>query len=90
MTDPVLNTYAYRILRDRQRSKHLLCWICHLPIDYHAPPRTRWSFSLDHVVPRSLGGDPLAEWNARSAHYSCNSARGNGTRKAKTTPSRRW
>lgn len=86
-----LNRYAYRQLRDKQRAKHLPCWICGLPIDYHAPPRTRWSFSLDHVVPRSLGGDALSEANARSSHLSCNSGRGNGTRGTQAPPpSRRW
>lgn len=82
-----LHTHAYRQLRTKQRNKGLPCWLCGLPIDYHAPPRTRWSFTLDHVIPRSLGGDPLSEANSRSAHYSCNSSRGNGTR-AKQRPSR--
>lgn len=49
--------------------------------------------SVDHVIPRSLGGsDDLT--NLRPAHFTCNSSRGNGTRrrgKRVTNPtSRAW
>lgn len=70
------------------------CWLCGREIDTRPekdggpPPRTRWSFSVDHVDPRSKGGKTTLT-NARPAHYGCNSRRGNGTRR-KTWRPRRW
>lgn len=69
------------------------CWLCGLPIDLEAAPRTRWSFSVDHVTPRSKGGQTTLA-NARPAHYGCNSGRGNRTPGAPSTRRawrpRRW
>lgn len=48
------------------------CWLCQGskgPIDYNAEPRTPSSFSIDHVTPTSLGGDPLRRANLKPAHY---------------------
>ncbi len=59
------------------RAQHLPCWLCGQAIDYLAPPRTRWSYSTDHVTPLSHDGAPLDPTNLRPAHYGCNSARGN-------------
>lgn len=59
------------------RAQHHDCWLCGQPIDYNAPPRTRWSYSTDHVTPLSHDGAPLDPGNLRAAHYGCNSARGN-------------
>lgn len=67
------------------------CAICHRPIDLRPAsqggpmPRTRWSFSVDHREPRSKGGDYYALSNLRPAHYGCNSSRGNGTKRMRTT-----
>jgi 5-methylcytosine-specific restriction endonuclease McrA len=36
--------------------------------------------SVDHIIPRSLGGHLTDPANLRPAHFSCNSSRGNGTR----------
>jgi 5-methylcytosine-specific restriction endonuclease McrA len=51
------------------------CWICGKPIDMKGKANTPLSFTVDHVVPLSLGG-----WhdlpNLRPAHHSCNSDRG--------------
>jgi hypothetical protein len=51
------------------------CWICRRLIQVK-PESLAESFSLDHVVPLSLGG-----WhnltNVRPAHHRCNSLRGN-------------
>jgi hypothetical protein len=51
------------------------CWICSKPIPPSADDLAS-SFTLDHVVPLSLGG-----WhdlpNVRPAHHRCNSLRGN-------------
>lgn len=52
-----------------------LCQLCDSPIDREAHWNDNLAPSLDHVIPRSLGGlhDPS---NLRTAHRSCNSARG--------------
>ncbi|MFF2475095.1 HNH endonuclease [Streptomyces sp. NPDC058066] len=54
-------------------------------------PPAPLAFTLDHLVPLSLGGDLLDPANARSAHRRCNSARGNrATVKQPQRGSRRW
>lgn len=51
------------------------CWLCHQPINPTARRTTSAGLSVDHVVPRSLGGtDHIA--NLRPAHMGCNAARG--------------
>lgn len=57
------------------------CRLCGRPINLALPARTRWSFSVDHLVPLSAGGDPLNPANLAPAHLGCNAARG-----ARTTP----
>lgn len=47
--------------------------------------RHRLSRSVDHVIPRSLGGNMWDRTNLRLAHYGCNSRRGNG-RRGRTQP----
>lgn len=59
------------------------CWLCGQPIDFNAVPRTRWSFSLDHVLSLVHGGDLLDPTNARPSHYGCNSKRGGATRRGR-------
>ena len=44
-------------------------------------PNHPMSRSLDHIVPLEDGGHPTARWNLRPAHFGCNSARGNRTRR---------
>ena len=43
------------------------CWLCGGP----------GATTVDHVVPRSRGGDPWDLANCRPAHGSCNYSRGN-------------
>ena len=88
-------TYAYRLLCRRVRLEERTCWLCLRPIDMTAAPRTRWSWSLDHVIPINRGGAPLDRSNARAAHYGCNSARGDrppprAASSAALQTSRRW
>ncbi|MEU2143608.1 HNH endonuclease [Streptomyces globisporus] len=66
------------------------CARCGHNIDPTLNARHPLSFTLDHVVPLSRGGDLLDPANARSMHRRCNSARGNriGPQPLKTT--RRW
>jgi hypothetical protein len=42
------------------------------------------SFSLDHLIPLSMGGARDDPANARAAHRLCNMKRGNGRGKPKT------
>lgn len=65
------------------RALRLPCSLCGQPIDYHAPPRTRWSFSLEHIVSLAHGGDLLDPANATAAHVGCNSRRGGATRRGR-------
>lgn len=89
---------AYLKLCANVRRRRLPCSICGHPIDYNAPPRTRWSFSLEHVQSLAHGGALLDPANATAAHYGCNSRRGGATRRGKPEPrvpvvvrgSRRW
>ncbi|MGP9605603.1 HNH endonuclease [Glutamicibacter sp. AOP33-2CA-4] len=51
-------------------------WTCHLCGRVIDPElKGKQGLSLDHVVPRSAGGQNTIE-NLRPAHLSCNSARG--------------
>ncbi|KPC86266.1 hypothetical protein ADL35_12345 [Streptomyces sp. NRRL WC-3753] len=88
------NGRPYRRLCDQQRARRLPCWQCGHEIDYtltgYAAQRNAWSFTLDHAVPLSLGGDLLDPANARSAHRRCNSRRGNRTSQPQARASRRW
>lgn len=54
------------------------CCRCGGQIDVTLPPRTRWSFSVDHLVPLSRGGDPLAPGNLAPCHHGCNARGGAG------------
>lgn len=68
--------------RERQRLLQVVCppgsvcWLCGKPIMFGLRPRHPMGPSMDHVLPRSLGG-----WwdlsNLRPAHYGCNSRRKN-------------
>ena len=53
-----------------------LCGICGNAIDMSARYPDPKSRSVDHIIPRSLGGGDELE-NLRIAHLSCNSRRGN-------------
>ena len=52
-----------------------LCGICGDPVDRDADALANLAPSLDHIVPRSLGGGHESE-NLRTAHRVCNSRRG--------------
>ena len=53
-----------------------VCWLCKRPIDMSVSGRSKWGLTLDHVLPRSLGGSNAIE-NLRPAHHYCNSKRRN-------------
>lgn len=74
-------------------SKHLVCWLCGMPIDYAAKQNTTDdSYNLDHMFPVSkhpeLQHDPAG---FRPSHTSCNRLRGNSDPPAPIgTLSRQW
>lgn len=54
------------------------CQLCHEPIDKSAVRGERLAPTLDHIMPRSLTPVPdHSPENLRTAHWSCNSSRGN-------------
>lgn len=55
-----------------------VCQLCQEPIDKAVGVYDDWSPSLDHIVPRSLGGTH-EDSNLRLAHRWCNSVRGDET-----------
>lgn len=89
-------SFAWQQLRDRYKARAradgLPCGICGQAIDYAAPARTRGAAEVDHVVPIAVGGDALPRLDQlRIVHKSCNSARGDGTRRPPTyATSRDW
>lgn len=52
------------------------CALCGKPIDYTLRSPNRWAFTVDHIVARWAGGQPLDPRNWQPAHQSCNSSRG--------------
>ena len=76
-----LRSHAWKKARAKVLAHAHLCYLCGLPIDRTVDPRSRWAPSVDHVIPRSLGGSLTAPANLRAAHYGCNSKRGNGTKR---------
>jgi 5-methylcytosine-specific restriction endonuclease McrA len=68
------------------------CWICRRPIDYSITGRHPKAPSLDHLVPRFMGGDLLDPNNVAVCHYGCNARRGavQRNRVSAPTPSRSW
>lgn len=67
-----------------------VCWICLGLVDTTIDGRLPEGPTLDHVIPRSKGGDPLDPNNARLAHKSCNSSKGNRPVMRKAVTSRAW
>jgi 5-methylcytosine-specific restriction endonuclease McrA len=82
-----LQTAAWKRLRNRLRAQRLPCALCGAPIDYDAAPRTRWAFSVDHVVPVSVGGDVDM---VQAAHFGCNGRKSNRVERQRSKASRRW
>jgi hypothetical protein len=60
------------------------CGICHKPIDLSIKHPDAQSYSIDHIIPRSLGGGHAAQ-NLQAAHLGCNVAKGNSTTKSSDT-----
>lgn len=52
-----------------------ICQLCFEPVDMESRNNTKYGPSLDHILPRSMGGTHESD-NLRLAHRSCNSVRG--------------
>lgn len=90
--------YQYRKVRERVLRGAQVCHIYGEPLDWDAPPRSRWAPTVDHVVPVSSlrDMDPRAARRIaidpslmRPAHYGCNASRGANRSKPKHV-SREW
>lgn len=57
----------------RLKAQATACWLCGGPFD--PEPHGPWSFSVDHVVPLSLGGSLCDFASMRPAHRECNTKR---------------
>jgi hypothetical protein len=91
--------HEWRKVRARVLAGAQVCAICAKPLDWDAPPRSRWAPSVDHRLPvsrtrglddelrRRLSLDPSA---LIPVHVSCNSRRGNGRRDRPRHVSRDW
>jgi 5-methylcytosine-specific restriction endonuclease McrA len=65
--------YAWQQLRERAKALlPMVCGVCHRPINGQA--------HLDHVLPRSLGGQDIID-NVQWTHEFCNISKGGRNRK---------
>lgn len=91
----------WREVQARVFAEETHCWLCGREVDHTIKtgprdPLTRWSRSVDHVIPREHlpSDDPLIydRTNLRLAHVGCNSARRHRlkTQRPEATSSRGW
>lgn len=82
-------TRRYKNQRATFLQTNTICALCGQPLDYDAPPKTRWAPTIDHILALTNGGDPYDQRNWQAAHHGCNSSK--GARAPKPSPrSRRW
>ncbi|MGE5747422.1 MAG: HNH endonuclease [Solirubrobacterales bacterium] len=74
----------YRRLAKKIRREQQVCHLCGLPIDPDLKPPHPGSFTVDHIVPLSMGGKRDDPANCRAAHRLCNMKRGAGKRSPRT------
>jgi 5-methylcytosine-specific restriction endonuclease McrA len=74
------DTRWYKLSARLKKELPPYCWICSEEIDLTLHHTHKKSWTLDHMVPLSKGGDPYDENNLRPAHRDCNSRRGTGDR----------
>ena len=79
----------YRRLVAQLKATSRVCWLCGRWIDVSLPWWHDWSWSVDHVVPKSLGGKDTLD-NMRAAHRLCNLRRGNRPHRPGLRTSRQW
>jgi 5-methylcytosine-specific restriction endonuclease McrA len=74
--DPRMRSGERRRLIKAAKQPGASCWVCGGTIDTTLKRGDPASFTLDEIIPRSSGGDPLDPNNTKPAHLSCNSRRG--------------
>lgn len=89
MVAPALKTRAWQKLRAFVIAEESICHLCGRPVDKALPGTHRWGGTVDHLVPRSRGGEVFARSNLALAHLRCNAAKRDG-RRMKRVNSRRW
>lgn len=112
MTTPLLNGrrhpgrggVEWNRVRDRVLASSQVCWVCGRYIDLNADPKSRFSPTVDHVMPiRAMRHLPAAQQRRlaldesllRPAHRGCNTRRTARRRRPLPTPgvsnrSREW
>lgn len=74
---PKLNKTEWALARKRAiASKDAMCAICHKPIDLDAPAFSPLAVEVDHIVPRSRGGQLYDLDNLQLTHSKCNRQKG--------------
>lgn len=72
-----LNGTEWQAARRRAiASLDAVCAICHTPIDLDAPKNTPFAVEVDHILPRSRGGQLYALENLQLTHHRCNRKKG--------------
>lgn len=83
--------HQYNKLREQmKRDGTNVCHLCGNDIDLSIPYPGPQSWSLDHIVPVSRGGDPLEPANCAEAHKICNERKGNRDGPPSNTSSRMY
>ena len=89
--DPGRTGRPWRRAWERVYRTENVCAGCGKPIDKTLKWPDPMSFSVDHIEPVSLHPHlALERSNLQAMHLSCNSSKGNGTRRAKVPTSRDW
>ena len=74
MANDPRHTKQWLHLAKRMVQPGSICWLCGTPIRFDVPPRSRWSGSLDHVIPIAIRPDlAWSPANLMPAHVGCNS-----------------
>lgn len=73
------------------RRTQSVCHLCGETIDQTLRFPHPKSFSVDHILPRSLNPElAMDRANLAASHLGCNSSKGNGTRRTEVPTSRDW
>lgn len=91
MSEPWRSGRVWRAIQRQVYTEESICWLCLEPVDFDAPPRTKWSKSVDHIKPVATHPHlALERSNCRLAHYGCNSSRQARGEPNEYEPSRDW
>ena len=100
MVTKLRSSMEWKRVRARIIESSSVCHICGRQLYPDAPPRTRWSTEVDHVIPvkRLQELDPQNWWhlaldpsNLRASHQRCNRQKGSRPQpKANRAQSRDW